>query len=631
MALYIMLLRPNAKGYIKVYMSMSIISKGVPNTMTHNQDQLTISKDTQKNDFNRSRYIKNLIDRYESDVPDGFQNEVIQNSIDAYDQRNIEEALQIEITIDPENNTLQVKDNAGGMTKKTLERFLTFEEGEKFGEDSETRGSRGQGGAVLLGLGELVEIETVHNGNRTSAKWTVEDHAYGFKELQQLRTNGTIFRVKGVKDRYIEVLKNADYMQELIRKYWQKTLEREDVIIEYEVKGFGSKTIRPFVFNEENIQERVKRTDIEGVEELDMIVFKDSRPKTFSRILALNVYGHTIEWKSPHRINSSHRVLAFAEAPELRDSEKPSHRGFKSTSTFRDTSNRIKDAIRSKMDEYRDLTKTSQSEDNEIQKEIEEINELIRKTDDVNKFFKDDEEGPGPGPSQDKDNCYPANITTRPENIGRGDKFEVGFDIKNPKGQGYDAKAEVEFLYPRSKIDEVEDQVIATAEMDEEVMVKAGKTKSVGTYQFEIPDTEIEGRYRIRVKVKTLYPKNTGTESTTGWIQVGEDQENPGGTPKRGLIKSYNFTNGEPNWKREFSDSALYINVAHPRFLNEVKRSNDGDALRDYVSQAAFEALKEVIIEQRVEESDSVKEVSDKIEETNRRMDELESEHLNEA
>lgn len=595
------------------------------------------------NPINLPNYVKQLSGRYDS-KPDGAQNEGIQNPLDEFDSRDDKNHLKIKITYDPDEKTLEFRDNAGGMDRETLKsQFMTFEEGTKT-RNTKTRGSQGQGGAVFLQLGnDVVEIETLKDGERTSAKWTPERRGfdYGFKQLDE---EGTVIRVKEVKEKFDDSFKNFSEMERLIQRYWQSTLERDDVTITYEVVGFiEEREIEPFDIESLDIEKEVEEENIEvldradyddlpedvqekgkvEIEKFHLYIFEEERPEVFKNVLAMNVYGQTIEWRMPQRVNSRHRVLAFAEVPDIRSLDYPSHRGFKDKKVPTEVKKRLSDLVREHTDELKDNTDTTEQQDEGIREARRKLNKHTEGTvfeELYDDFSPDGDEEPdengtdGDIDNDEQENPYPIQgvIQERGTNPSFGDNLNLSVDVKNPKGQGYDVGLEIEFLYPLSKKQEVENELIDHVE--KEIYVKGNKVKNAGTFEFKIPEnTEIEGRYRLRVKAHTEHKKTTETEQSTFYIEIGEDEENPSDDAKTSgsdKLDSIELGRAGGDWKASFKviqdnrgrdRTQIWINATHPSFDRNVNTKGKNQ-IRDYVYEASLLALSDHLSNIKVDE-----------------------------
>lgn len=574
--------------------------------------------------LNRTNYVLSISDRYESKA-DGLQNEGNQNPFDAYDNRDIEGDLLIQHTVDPTNNWYELRDNAGGMSETVLkDKFMTFEDGTKINQTS-TRGNQGQGGSVFLGVGSLVEIETMKDGERTTARWTPEKRDFGFRDLQSLTEDGTIIRVENIRDEYMEDLRNVDHMENLMRRYWQKSLERDDVTITYEVKGYGSRQITPKEFDEDSITERKTITDIDGVEELEIIVFDEKRPEPFGDLLALNIYGQTIDWKNPRNVYDRDRVLAFAELdPEFKDAEYPNHRGFKEKENpkVKKTIRSCKDKIREVMDEYRD-DPSGRLDSDQLNEAKKIINSLINGTKLQEELFgSDGSEGPPKEPTE-KNNLFPQNVSIPDRDKELGDSFEVGVDVKNPKGNGYACDIELKLMYPLSKLNEVEDEVIETKRI-KDLYVKGGKVEDTKPVDFTLPDDGIEGRYRIGVNVITKYRKNERIEGTTAWLTVGEDEDRSDPISNMKGINKPQGTEDEGDHKVMMSNNTPWINLNHPEFQNVLDDNRHKNAVRDYCVRNILTTLGDQLIEKRIEPEMDEEEVTEVVTKVRTEVDRIE-------
>ena len=78
----------------------------------------------------------------------------------------------VEITIDQENKSMQIKDNSRGRDLETIERrFLVLhQENIERAKGKHGRGEYGTGKIAGLGIGEILNVRTVHNGKLNMLK-----------------------------------------------------------------------------------------------------------------------------------------------------------------------------------------------------------------------------------------------------------------------------------------------------------------------------------------------------------------------------------------------------------------------------------------------------------------------------
>lgn len=598
------------------------------------------------NPINLDNYIASLSSRYDS-KPDGAQNETIQNALDEFDRNDDKDKLLIQLYFDPELGIFEARDNAGGMSLDTLKKqYTTFEQGDK-DQNTRTRGSEGQGGAVLLALGDYIEIETMRDGDRSSARWTPTNRGFNYG-FQQLDEDGTIVRVVNVEDEYKEDLKNFSHMKRLIQRYWQEALKRDDVTVTYEVEGFIEESeIEPVEMDEDKIEKTVEKENIKVMEtnsddlpddvqekgyiEIDsfkLFVFEEKRPEAFPDTLAMNVYGQTIEWRQPQRVNSKHKVVAFAEVPDIRSLDFPNHRNFKDKKAVKEVKKKLSQMVRNATEELRDNTETTEAQEEGIKEAVRQLNEKTEGTVfeqlygdfDPDGNEEQDEEGEEGQVDSEPDHPYPSScsIQERGENPDFGDNLNADISVRNPKGVGYDVETTVEFLYPRSKTDEVEDELIDAVRKDN--YVKGNREKRVGTIEFKIPENqEIEGRYRIRIKSKTRYKKNVAEEQSTYYIEIGEDVSisNPGqktSGPQR--LDDISLGRADGDWKAKFNvtedgEHRIWINATHPAFDKEVVSRRSQEDILDYCFQCGITAFVDRLTGQKIDEHEQSEDFND--------------------
>lgn len=614
--------------------------------MSSNIEKLKFSEETP---VNVRESAKNIADRYDQGILDGLQNETIQNSVDGYEKNlkngNIPEnqELQVELTYYPSEEKFTWKDNAGGMSREVLEKyFLSLSFKEKV--DGSFRGSRGEGAGVFMELGNYVGVESRHQGKTSTGAWNCKSGKRTFEwESQKLAEDGTLVEVFGVKEEYANKLEDIDRVEMLARRWWHKILQREDINVTYEVKGVEKREITAVDISD--AEEVVKRNIDTGegikVDKLEIYIFDEKRPNEFSRALALNIHEHTIDWTTPKNIPSQKRIVAFAEAPGLREYEKPSHRGFRRNSVTSNVrkaiSGAIKEVAEREIDEVEELTEEME---NDLSKMIDLYNDWIGTNSEVFDFMdgsdedntsknteggKEKKESRGSSTvgepededtksrddseQEEKETPHISQLSTGKRDFERGDTVNITTYLKNPLRATYKG-CSLKMVVKNPEGNEVKEM------SESEIELKSNQERQPRkTYEFEIPENGDKGRY----VVKAVFKSDKGYTSKTTWFRVEvEPQDWKSSVPSGGLglneARLAEFDVDKEPVERDqaylmLDEGRILINLKHPGF----DRALDRDELAFYSFQCAvIEAINyriKTVVEQSqdIQNSEEVK------------------------
>lgn len=614
-------------------------------------------EETELTPIDRVQYYENIGERYDGGLVDGIQNETIQNSVDGFEQNDLD-SVTIQLTYDPENRTFEWRDNAGGMPFKTLKgSFLAFESGDK--SKGQFRGSRGQGSAVFLNLGQYVGVEVLHDGERHTGFWDSETGERNFDtwKSEELVEEGTRVVVDNVKDEHHDDLCDIELVESLIHKWWERTIRRNDVEIIYRVKGQEERVIEPLDMSEAEHQ-RYNNIHVDGAEDidtLDIYYFEDGRPSEFDRVCALNVKGHTIQWTTPHGIDGQNKVVAFAEIDGMYKYEKPAHRGFKGAPI---TS--VRQAIKKEISQYAQRKLNPQDEvDESVDEGLEKAKELASEVlGDVGGFDflqitstttgkGNKPNAPGGGttptsPTEEPDDPYCSKLEIGERDREKGDVITPDIHIKNPKSKTYnkeDLKMQVQFLYPDGHKETLADSII---EQDGEgVYVKGGKTvKPNNSYSFTIPEDGPDGRYRIRVIVIDKSGKSNKFQTKASWVRVGIESQPRGGTQEVSqtgvndvvLYESEEDEDTPPveRKKSQINDEGtVFLNRGYPGWEQAVEEDEDGETVLEYaytaIIQKAIDKKMNRLVDKRENEEISLEEYRDELSNLQQKRDYIEA------
>lgn len=604
-----------------------------------------------KTPVNVTESAKNISDRYEEGILDGLQNETIQNSVDGFEKNqkegNIDKGknLRIELVYDPKERKFEWRDNAGGMSEEILrDYFLSLSFKEKV--PGTFRGSRGEGAGVFMELGEYVGVETLHLGQRSTGAWNCRNGKRDFNwSSNKLDINGTLVEVYNVKDRYADKLEDIDRFEKLVRRWWHKILERNDVEITYEVKGEEKRHITPLDLSgaEKLVRRNLKTEDGINVEKLEIFIFEDERPAEFKRTLGVNIHEHTIDWTTPQGIPSHKRIVAFAEVPDLYEHEKPSHRGFRSNRVTRNARARIREAITEvaerEIEEVEEITQDMQSE---LEKMIDLYNQWVGENSEVFNFLDSterkhsdsqdksqgeaEEEGRGnsqvgepdtankhtekDSESEEEEMPHISLLSPGKRDFKRGDTVRLTTYLKNPIRTTYEnCSLSIALINPSGdQVDNIRETGIELQSNQERQPKKE--------FKFDIPEDAEKGRYVVKGVLKS----DKGYSSKSEWFRVEVDpQEWKSNVPTGGLgldeAKLAEFDEDREPVDRDqayldLEGGRILINMEHPSY----DRALDRDELAFYSFRCAvIEAIKyriSTVIEQskQIRNSEEVKE-----------------------
>ncbi len=170
----------------------------------------------------------------------------------------------VEITIDQENKSIQIKDNSRGMDLETIERrFLVLhQENIERAKGKHGRGEYGTGKIAGLGIGEILNVRTVHNGKLNMFEIhradCLKDKSekevlvrWKEKSKQTKEKNGTIIKIlKFRQKRSIRVNNIKDFLQgktltETVYDHNINLYLQEAKLEKKEIPFSRSKTIKP--------------------------------------------------------------------------------------------------------------------------------------------------------------------------------------------------------------------------------------------------------------------------------------------------------------------------------------------------------------------------------------------------
>lgn len=213
---------------------------------------------------------------------EAFAYEGTQNPVDAYwwakrkGIRNTDEPLTIHYRVIPNENTVEIWDNAIGLTAERLwKNLLTIGNPGDEKKFMDTGGSQGKGFWGMVGWGDEVYVETF---DRFGERWCTTGRIVSQARVElnpidipdnpmpEIRdTHGLFIRVTGIDDHTMEQLANGEEMMERIGVKFAFAFAYDEINLEYEV--VGDKTYSPPSYDFESL---FKQGGIVDGEDLDV-------------------------------------------------------------------------------------------------------------------------------------------------------------------------------------------------------------------------------------------------------------------------------------------------------------------------------------------------------------------------
>lgn len=190
--------------------------------------------------FNHKNLIRDLAEMYPQDVPDVVVIENIANSLDAG-------ATRIEVTYNPRERVLVVKDNGNGMDEKNFEQYHDFAAGLKTRGDG--IGFAGVGAKISFNIAEKVVTYTRGKGFSGGSDWHFAERGklvWEDVKPKNLSSHGTCVEVRFRTDAKIPYSSGED-LERLIKRWYLPLLEPTFLKL-YEELHYYSRKIR-FVVN----------------------------------------------------------------------------------------------------------------------------------------------------------------------------------------------------------------------------------------------------------------------------------------------------------------------------------------------------------------------------------------------
>ena len=550
-----------------------------------------------------------------------YISEFIQNALDAFYYNTSEgniviESLNVVFRYDPEEKTLEIWDNAGGMTKEEVkDHYISLGNpgSEKIGRD--TGGNQGVGFWAMACWSQSAVVHSLdQDGNEWCARVKqqemeaarsevkrVEDTEYESRD--ELSTAGTYVRFENVEDQTATDLSDGDGVKEAIGTKFAFPLSRHNLSVEYQIIGDGTYT--PETYDIESCIEEgaiVENVDLEtfneqGERQLRSLYLIDNRrldndeaPWTGVAMLKGSEYSDepylSVDEYAPqqHPITREGQMWGWVDAGELcPDLEAHGHTKFQTNCDIHGQSG-LRDAIFEASEEhFNNQTAEDQEEVSEFG--TEKINEYMEKFNGVGS-------GDGSGTTTEGETT-PDDPTLRvnasKHELDVGDEVPLSISVRSPKScevdnvyiscvvkktsnaDGDDPPQEV-VEQSRAEMSVEEGQI--NTEVDDFDRIATGKYltekhgEGVYTFRAELyqhPNPHFEEdemksiNFDLETSLKTKPVLDTSqTTFRVGDVDTGPDSPSNSQSEPDGMIESVIFREeGEASWraKQELSTS----------------------------------------------------------------------------
>lgn len=178
----------------------------------------------------------------------GLLRETTQNSTDGWcfnkSQGNLseEQELVIQFIINTSDDTLTIKDNAGGMNLDTFkDNLLAIDNPSDDKADGNGAGSYGRGFWVIMSSGEVADIETHHETGMYTSTVNVEGKYTDIVELEEPELGdgqkGTFYKIHDVREEDMKYLSDWERVEETLIENFVPLLNDDNITIEYTIDG----------------------------------------------------------------------------------------------------------------------------------------------------------------------------------------------------------------------------------------------------------------------------------------------------------------------------------------------------------------------------------------------------------
>ena len=572
----------------------------------------------------------------------GCIREALQNGGDAFGRNKtggilVEDAeLEIEFRVDTENKTFTYQDNAGGMTRETLEEnLLGIDTPDEDKEAGEGAGAYGRGFYVISMCGEGKTYVETRQGDEYYSSTVTNVGKYSRpqepgKTFLPDEVQGTYIHVGGVIEHDLGLLSDWEAVEEVLLHSFTFLLLRDDVTVEYVIDGERHKPDPPRLdkYIEEGkliYKEQLPEFSAEGgkyqirdlyIMRTDVMDDDEEVPWEGIAMLKGNKYlDHpfmTVKAYKPQNIPSIKKppqMIGWCDASDLcPDLENNSHTSFRNN----ETESGIKPIVDELHREHFKKGRTTE-ERQELASDItSNINRLLAEYDDFDPYQvedgqltdvggEDDDDGPGDDepPTPPSKNLIKCQVGKREFDVG--EEVPLAVQIENPKDaederfEVYDLQVGANSLGMNqplpSRVVEVPENKHRT------INISKFRPTEEGIYSFrasiraqpEVLELDEEEREKLDSSRVTFYVGDVQPRSQT---DDTDDEDGGGGDdPARiSIVRDTTFYPGDDeSWKAVATEHGeggidLTINVNRKEWVSAT-RIKDDDERRDQIQK----------------------------------------------
>ncbi|PSP67531.1 hypothetical protein BRC85_05270 [Halobacteriales archaeon QS_1_69_70] len=612
---------------------------------------------TEKVPIKRGNTLKRIREDYDEPWK-GSIREALQNGGDAFGRNKTEGFLDedaelgIQIRVDTAREMFTYEDNAGGMSKETLEdNLLGIDTPDEDKEAGEGAGAYGRGFYVVSMCGEgKTYVETRHGGEHYSSTVTNVGKYSEPKEPTNRKfpegVQGTYIHVEGVLNHDMEFLSDWEEVEKVLLHSFTFLLLRDDVTVEYYIDGERNTPDAPRLdeYLEEGqliYKEKLPEFSAEGgtyqVRDLSVMrtdVMDDDKEVPWEGVAMLkgNKYlDHpfmTVKAYKPQNIpsiKSPPEMIGWCDASELcPDLENNSHTSFRGN----ETDSGIKPVLNELHQEYFKKGRTTE-ERQELASDItSSINDLLAEYEDFDDYQVEDgqitelggneDEGPGedtPPPPLSK-NLLKCQVGKREFDVG--EEVPLAVQIENPK-DAEDERFEVYDLQVGAN-----DLGLNQSLPSRVIEVPENKHRTISISKFR--PTE-EGIYSFRASIRAQpevlelngeNPEELDSSRVTFYVgdvkpksqKIANGEDGGGDEPTRmSIVRDTTFYPGEDeSWKAVATEHGeggidLTINVNRDEWVAATRIKDDEDRRDRIQKRLGTEwGVKEVILHRNIDE-----------------------------
>jgi hypothetical protein len=594
-------------------------------------------------DINKEVPIKreNTLKRIREDYDEpwkGSIREAIQNGGDAFGRNktegilNEDHHLQIRFQVDTEQETFTYKDNAGGMTRETLEDNLlgidTPDEDKGAGEGA---GAYGRGFYVVSMCGaQKTYVETRHAEEHWSSTVTnVGEYSEPSKPTgPRLEDDiqGTYIHVAGVLDHDMGVLSDWEKVEDVLLRSFTFLLLRDDVTVEYYIDGErhipDPPQLNEYLQDGQLIyKEKLPEFSAEGdkhqirdlyVMRTDVMDEDVEVPWKGVAMLKGNKYlDHpfmTVKTYKPQNIPSIKRppeMIGWCDASDLcPELENNSHTSFRNN----ETDSGIKEVLLDLHKEYFKKGRSTEEREELANKITESINELLVDYEDFNPYHvPDDGYETEKGTDEDDDTENTRSLIkcqAGKREFDVGGKVQLEIQVENPNDAEYERYEIFDIQVSSNSVGvnrSLPSRIVEVAANDHRTFdVQTFRPTEEGIYSFSAkirgqPEVmEMEGGDHETLDTSQMYfyagdvERRTGTPSDDTDETEDGDSDGDDDTTQVSVIKETTlYARGDETWKtmsepQEDGGIDLVINSNHPEWARAMRITND-DGRRDRI------------------------------------------------